>query len=92
MRLLAVVGGTLVFHYCCHTSSCLTFFLEDPSGYKLKGNEDRPLLLKGGRVGGHRAWSNASDVSMMPPAGYKEHRPADSFSEHLKGQMCKESR
>lgn len=64
-------------------SSSLTLLLEDPSSYKFEGSEDSALLLKRGGVGGHGAWSDASDVSMVPSAGYKEHRRAHAFSKHL---------
>ncbi len=66
------------------SSSSLTVFLKDAASDKLKGSEDCPLLLKGGGVGGHGAWSDASNVSMVPPAGYKEHWIAHSFSIHLR--------
>lgn len=65
------------------TSSSLTFFLEDPSSDEFKGSKDGPLLLKGCGVGGHGARSDASNVSMVPPAGHKEHWTAHPFPKHL---------
>lgn len=62
-----------------------TFLLENSTADELKRNEDCPLLLEGGGVGGHGARSDPSDVGVVPPAGYKEHRPARSSSEHLAG-------
>lgn len=67
----------------CSSSSSLTLFLEDATRDKFKGSEDRPLLLKGGGVGGHGAWSDASNVGMVPPAGYKKHWSAHPFPKHL---------
>lgn len=34
-------------------------------------------------MGGHGAWSDASNVGMVPPAGYKKHWSAHPFPKHL---------
>lgn len=65
---------------------CLTLFLEDPTSDKFEGSEDSTLLLQGGGMGGHGAWSDSSNVGVVPPAGYKEHWPAHPFSKHLGGE------
>ena len=64
-------------------SHSLTLFLEDPPGDQFEGGEDGPFLLEGGGVGGHGAWGDASDVCVVPPAGHKEHRPANTSPKHL---------
>lgn len=63
--------------------SRLTLLLEDSLGDEFEGGEDRPLLLETGGVRGHRAWSNAPDISMMPSAGYEKHRAAHAITKHL---------
>lgn len=82
-----LVTGKILLHKnlknICLISFCLTIFLEDPTSDKLKGSEDSTLLLEGGGVGGHGAWRDASDVCMVAPAGYKEHRAAHAFPKHL---------
>lgn len=60
-----------------------TFLLEVPTSDEFKGREDGALLLKTGGVGGHGAWSNATDVSVMPPAGYKEYWATHASSKYL---------
>jgi len=77
------------------SSSSLTLFLKDAASDKFKGGEHCPLLLKGGGMGGHGAWRDATNVSMVPSAGDKEHRPAHSFPKHLGGkgeQITEESK
>lgn len=62
----------------------LTLFLEDSTGDEFKRGEDRPLLLKRGGMWRHGPWCDPTNVGMVPPAGYKKHRPAYPLEEHLR--------
>lgn len=66
------------------TACSVTLFLENPSSDQLEGGEDSPLLLQRLGVRGHGAWSDATDVSMVPPAGHKKHRSTHTTPEHLR--------